>query len=97
MKHNALVEDPILSRTEINKQVNMRMHTHCILSPIEVDFINKTVKKNVKDEDQIAFNIDSQVEAFNRIAYNQNVILVHCAMGVSRSATTVIMYLMKRF
>lgn len=34
---------------------------------------------------------------FNKTVRNNNVVLVHCAMGVSRSASCVIMYLMKKF
>ena len=37
------------------------------------------------------------MDAFNRRSNNRNVVLVHCAMGRSRSATCVIMYIMKRF
>lgn len=75
----------------------MRLHSHSLLSPVEVDFVNQTSTRITKDEDEVAFQIDSLIDTFNRIAYNHNVIFVHCAMGVSRSATTVIMYLMKRF
>lgn len=47
----------------------------------------------------VAYQIDQKVENFNRNrkTNNKNVVFVHCAMGRSRSATCVIMYIMKRF
>lgn len=42
-------------------------------------------------------DIDSLVDSFNRVSYNSNVVFVHCAMGVSRSASCVLMYIMKKF
>ena len=41
--------------------------------------------------------MDKSLDAFNRVCFNQNVVYVHCAMGVSRSASCVIMYIMKKF
>jgi protein-tyrosine phosphatase len=46
---------------------------------------------------EIAHQIDSHVEVVNRMGFNHNVVFVHCAMGVSRSATCVIMFIMKKF
>lgn len=43
------------------------------------------------------YKVDKFVDTFNRLSYNDNVVLVHCAMGVSRSASCVIMYIMKMF
>jgi len=45
----------------------------------------------------VAYRVDEAVDKYNRVAQNQNVVFVHCAMGMSRSASCVIMYLMKRF
>ena len=54
-------------------------------------------KRKGKKENKIAYTIDQAVEAFNKKSNNRNVVLVHCAMGRSRSATCVIMYIMKKF
>ena len=58
---------------------------------------NNKRKLNTEEEGE---NIDLD-EACEKLimkhSYNTNVILVHCAMGVSRSATLVIMYFMKKF
>jgi protein-tyrosine phosphatase len=62
-----------------------------------IDFEKKEVKRKNSKLDLIEFEVSSLVDSFNRIAYNKNVVLVHCAMGVSRSASCVIMYLMKKF
>jgi protein-tyrosine phosphatase len=53
-------------------------------------------KKNNK-LNRTAYTIDTAVDQFNRNSSNRNVVFVHCAMGRSRSATCVIMYIMKRF
>ena len=68
-----------------------------MLTSINVDFKNnKTIAKPQRNE-LIAYAIDKKVDAGNRIAFNHNVVLVHCAMGVSRSASCVIMTIMKMF
>ena len=43
------------------------------------------------------FDIDSRNQFDMQNSHNQNRVLVHCAMGMSRSATMVIMYLMRKF
>lgn len=48
--------------------------------------------------DKSANEIDNECrDQLNKYQANNNKILVHCAMGMSRSASIVIMYLMKRF
>lgn len=69
-----------------------------MLSPLQIDFVDpQNTTRQSKKEEVIAHKVDSQVDLFNRLAYNHNVVLVHCAMGVSRSASCVIMYVMKKF
>lgn len=48
----------------------------------------------VKDK---MYDIDTITQYKTQSSYNQNRVLVHCAMGMSRSATMVIMYLMRKF
>lgn len=54
----------------------------------------KNVPNLVKDK---IFDIDSICQYNMQNSSNQNRVLVHCAMGMSRSATMVIMYLMRKF
>lgn len=56
----------------------------------------QTLRKS-SHQNAVAYHIDQQVDAMNRESRNRNVVFVHCAMGRSRSATCVIMYIMKRF
>lgn len=74
------------------------------LDNIEVQFTSSQESKFValgrkrEESNKIAFNIDTEVDTFNREkSNNQHVVLVHCAMGRSRSASCVIMYIMKKF
>ena len=64
---------------------------------IIVDLSSGTVE-NTRDSvrDKI-YQIDQQCETKLQNSHNQNRVLVHCAMGRSRSATMVIMYLMIKF
>lgn len=73
------------------------MNSTALLTPISVDFEKKDTKRVPKQEELTMFKIDKFVDTFNRLSYNDNVVLVHCAMGVSRSASCVIMYIMKMF
>jgi len=65
----------------------------------EVDF--KTSKKAPKTKmtNLTAYRIESQLAELEKTLspHNHNVVFIHCAMGRSRSATCVIMYLMKKF
>ena len=70
------------------------------MKTVEVDFKNEKCivgNPDEKEEDNKAQFIDLQWETMSRLSYNQNVVFVHCAMGVSRSASCVIMYIMKKF
>lgn len=63
----------------------------------ELDF--KTGKKvpRTKMTNLTAFKIEKQLQEMDTNPNNRNVVFVHCAMGRSRSATCVIMYIMKKF
>ena len=67
------------------------------LAPLEVDFSTGEVERKTQKKFDIAHHIDQTVDAFNRASFNNNVVFVHCAMGVSRSASCVLMYAMKKF
>lgn len=54
----------------------------------------ENLENKVKDK---IFDIDSMTQYSMQNSNNQNRVLVHCAMGMSRSATMVIMYLMRKF
>jgi protein-tyrosine phosphatase len=54
-------------------------------------------KRKTNKNNKISYTIDQAVDAHNKKSNNRNVVLVHCAMGRSRSATCVIMYIMKKF
>lgn len=64
---------------------------------VHLDLTNK-ITEDVKDEmrDKI-FDIDCICQYNMQNSNNQNRVLVHCAMGRSRSATMVIMYLMRKY
>jgi len=54
----------------------------------------ENVENLLKDK---MFDIDTLCQYNAQKSNNQNRVLVHCAMGMSRSATMVIMYLMRKF
>lgn len=55
------------------------------------------MKRKEDEEKEVEYMIDKQMAEINKETGNKNVVLVHCAMGVSRSASSVIMYIMKKF
>jgi len=57
----------------------------------------QATKRRPEKLNNVSYRIDSAVDSFNRQSVNRNVVFVHCAMGRSRSATCVIMFIMKRF
>ena len=67
------------------------------MEPLEVDFMQGTSERKGQKRHEVAKKVDKAVDAFNRVCFNNNVIFVHCAMGVSRSASCVIMYIMKKY
>jgi Dual specificity phosphatase, catalytic domain len=70
------------------------------LLPLEVDFktgLSERLKKGQLSLEVTANKVDKALNTFNRMSYNNNVVYVHCAMGVSRSASCVIMYIMKKY
>eukprot|EP00343_Euplotes_focardii_P003228 CAMPEP_0205813734 /NCGR_PEP_ID=MMETSP0205-20121125/18473_1 /ASSEMBLY_ACC=CAM_ASM_000278 /TAXON_ID=36767 /ORGANISM="Euplotes focardii, Strain TN1" /LENGTH=164 /DNA_ID=CAMNT_0053096279 /DNA_START=124 /DNA_END=618 /DNA_ORIENTATION=+ len=52
------------------------------------------IEDKIKDK---VFDIDSLSQYNMQNSNNQNRVLVHCAMGRSRSATMIIMYLMRKY
>lgn len=71
-----------------------------VLSPasLAVDFKNLSLKKSLSEEDARYQKIYEYVTQLNREHPDHTSrILVHCAMGKSRSATATIMYLMRKF
>lgn len=85
---------------ELKKLQKLRQNTSAWLGQLEVAFGGtgfSVAKRKPNKLHKIAYQIDQAVEAFNKVSNNRNVVLVHCAMGRSRSATCVIMYIMKKF
>ena len=83
--------------THHETQRNLRLKSTALLTPIEVDFKKNESHRQKRRKEIVEYEIDNIVDTYNRVAYNHNVIFVHCAMGVSRSASCVIMYIMKKF
>jgi predicted protein tyrosine phosphatase len=79
------------------KQSATQVYSAAKTNNIVLDLENKSVS-DVSDamKDNI-YDIDMFCEKQMRNSHNQNRVLVHCAMGRSRSATMVIMYLMQKF
>ena len=100
-KSNPLVDDLYTSQLELKKRQRLQQKAVCLLDSLEVTFPQggdwAPVNKKTANANKTAFTIDSAVDQFNRQSSNRNVVFVHCAMGRSRSATCVIMYIMKRF
>ncbi|CDW83258.1 mapk phosphatase 2 [Stylonychia lemnae] len=96
-RNNALVDNSVLTSKELRERSGSIINSTALLTPIQADFLNNKMKRVPKHEELVAHKIDKQIDLFNRLSYNQNVVLVHCAMGVSRSASCVIMYIMKMF
>ena len=93
-----MVDGSLQTTKEIRAQQSKRINSTALLTTLKIDFCDpQTTQHKTKKEEVIAHKIDSQVDLFNRLAYNHNVVLVHCAMGVSRSASCVIMFIMKKF
>lgn len=63
----------------------------------EIEKCMQATKRRPERLNSVSYKIDSAVDSFNRQSVNRNVVFVHCAMGRSRSATCVIMFIMKRF
>ena len=100
LRNNALVDDYCVTMVNRGTQKNWRtrgLATSVSLAPIEADFAKGAAERKETKKMEVAMHVDSMVETFNRVSFNSNVVFVHCAMGVSRSASCVIMYLMKRF
>ena len=66
-------------------------------APVIIDFNDFASERNPAQECEIQLKIDTAIQNFNKVSNNQNVLFVHCAMGMSRSASCVIMYIMKKF
>ena len=99
-RNNALVDDYCVTLMNLSSQKHLRaraMIHAALLAPVEADFEEGKSTRAFVKKCEVAHHIDSMVAAFNRISDNSNVVYVHCAMGVSRSASCVLMYLMKMF
>eukprot|EP00347_Sterkiella_histriomuscorum_P011202 403373359 len=99
-KQNPLVDDIFQTKMELSKRQKLQLRSAALLDTIEVGFQAQgfaPITRKPKKENRVAYQIDSAVDQFNRQSKNRNVVFVHCAMGRSRSATCVIMYIMKRF
>ncbi|CDW90752.1 dual specificity catalytic domain containing protein [Stylonychia lemnae] len=99
-KQNPLIDDIFQSQMELSKRQKLQLRSAALLDTIESTFPREgyaSIQRKPNKQNRIAYQIDSAVDTFNRQSSNRNVVFVHCAMGRSRSATCVIMYIMKRF
>lgn len=88
-----LVQNFADSRKKSMTLVSSAAPTNDILLDFGVMAVSE-IEDKVKDK---VFDIDSLQQYSMQNSNNQNRVLVHCAMGRSRSATMIIMYLMKKF
>ena len=86
-----IVDETIATQLGVEDRVNKKAALMRTLQ-IAAHLVGEAISYN-----QIAEKIDTGLHAFNRICFNNNVVYVHCAMGVSRSASCIIMYIMKKF
>lgn len=81
------------SRKKSMTLVNSAAETNDILLDLSVMAVSE-IRNKICDK---LFDIDSLSQVQMHHSNNQNRVLVHCAMGRSRSASMVIMYLMRKF
>ena len=89
--------DVVQNFTDSRKKSASLISSAVAIHEIILDLSNKSVEnvQNALNDKLLA--IDSACQIQSQKSNNQNRVLVHCAMGMSRSATMVIMYLMRKF
>jgi protein-tyrosine phosphatase len=89
--------DLLQSFNDPNKKAKAQFPAGTMTNTINLDLGNKCAIDEPDVQKDTIYQIDMLMEKNLLNSNNQHRVLVHCAMGRSRSATMVIMYLMKKF
>jgi len=92
-------DKPKLQETECVKASNLKMDTNELTKEtFTLGIISLMKSKGYFSKEKPPWSIEKEFEEeVKKYPKNNNRVLVHCAMGISRSSSIVIMYLMKRF
>ena len=96
-RRSGFVEDIVVDDKYVQTMKDKKIDSTAYCAPVIVDFNDFASERNPAQECEIQLKIDTAIQNFNKVSNNQNVLFVHCAMGMSRSASCVIMYIMKKF
>lgn len=89
--------DVVQQFKDMKKQSASMVYSASKTHSFTFDLLSKKVHDIADPIKDKIYEMDLLCEKNTHHSHNQNRVLVHCAMGRSRSATMVIMYLMKKF
>jgi protein tyrosine phosphatase len=92
-------EMPKLQETDSIKTSNTKIDANELTKEtFTLGILSLMKNKGCFSKEKPSWSIEKEFEEeIGKYPKNNNRVLVHCAMGISRSASIVIMYLMKRF
>lgn len=97
MKLYSTTFDLVQNFSDFRKKSMVLVNSAAEINDIELDLGQMRVSEVWNKTFDKVFDIDSLCQVQMHHSNNQNRVLVHCAMGRSRSASMVIMYLMRKF